>query len=257
MTELLVNLERAGRKAVITVNRPDKLNALDKNVLEQLRAAVSDLKSDPEVTTVVLRSAGDKAFVAGADIAAMSGLSPAEARDFALYGQKVFSMLADLPAVVIAQVQGFALGGGFELALSADIIVASRRAKFGLPEVGLGLIPGFGGTQRLSRRAGYARALELVVTARQMTAEEALSMGVVNAVADPEELESLCSSIVNQILSQGPHAVKAAKRAVSQSVELSLEKGLDLEAELFGKAFGHPDSREGIAAFLEKRKPHF
>jgi enoyl-CoA hydratase len=257
MTELLVNLERTGRKAEITVNRPDKLNALDRGVLEQLRAAASDLKSDPDLSVLVIRSAGDRAFVAGADIASMSGLSSTEARDFALYGQKVFSMLAELPAVVLAQVQGHALGGGFELALCADIIVASKKARFGLPEVGLGLIPGFGGTQRLRRRVGYGRAVELAVTARQISAEEALGMGIVNSIAEPDELGNVCGAVVSQILSQGPLAVRAAKLAVRQSMELPLERGLDLEAELFGKAFGNPESREGIAAFLEKRRPHF
>jgi enoyl-CoA hydratase len=253
---ILVSHDLDARVARITVNRPDKLNALNAEVLEQLERAVVALERDtPQVIRVT--GAGDKAFVAGADIRAMQGMSVESARAFASYGAHVFERLSGLGAIVVAEVQGFALGGGFELALACDIIVASTQAKFGLPEVGLGLIPGFGGTQRLTRRIGYGRAVELVTTGRTIGAAEAQTLGIINDLTEPGALTLRVDGLTQEILSKGAHAAATAKRALRASYDLPLTSGLGLEATLFSQCFAHPESAEGITAFVERRAPKF
>lgn len=248
--------ESGNKQAEILLNRPEKLNALDSLMLEALERKIAILEREP-ATVVRLRSAGTKAFVAGADIAAMQNMSADSARAFAAYGAHVFERLASLGAIVIAEVQGFALGGGFELALACDLIVASRNAHFGLPEVGLGLIPGFGGTQRLTRRIGYGKAIEMIATGKRIDAATAASLGIVNALTEPEDLRARADEFAGAVLLNSSHAVAAAKRAVRASQEVTMTAGLGLEASFFGQCFTHSESKEGISAFLEKRTPKF
>lgn len=242
---------------ILFLNRPDKLNALNSDVLSAIESFVTQLESHPP-TVLRIQTAGTKAFVAGADIANMATLTPPQALEFARKGASVFERISRLRSVVIAEIQGFALGGGLELALSADVLYALDSAKFGLPEVGLGLIPGFGGTQRLSRRIGYGNAIEWTCSGRMMSAQEALSFGLVNRVtATPEELRNQVNQLVADILSKGPLAVRNAKRAIQASLEVPMSSGLEMEAQLFSECFTRAESKEGIQAFLEKRKAVF
>jgi enoyl-CoA hydratase len=251
-------VERTDGVALVTVNRPDKLNALDANVLRELRAAVEDLSTlDGEVRVGILTGAGDRAFVAGADIAAMSRMSTAEALEFSRAGHAVCSALEESAFPWIAAVNGFALGGGCELALACDFIVASDRAKIGQPEVNLGLMPGFGGTQRLGRRVGAARARELIYTATAIGADRAMEIGLVNEVVPAEELMDRVREIAGVIASKAPLAIAASKRTISHGLDAGLPAGNELEMNAFSSLFGTEDEREGTAAFLEKRKPNF
>ncbi len=239
--------------AVVTIRREEALNALNRMVVEELGRALQSLGTDANVKAIVLTGAGDKAFVAGADIAEMANLGPAEARAFAELGHGVGDAIAKMAKPVIAAVNGFALGGGCELALACDFIYASDRAKFGQPEVNLGLIPGFGGTQRLLRRVGPARAAELVYSADIIGADEALRIGLVNAVVPGAELMTRAKAQANKIASKAPLAIAAGKRALRQAEELSLRAGNELERELFAALFATADQKEGTRAFIEKR----
>ncbi|MEN9825008.1 MAG: hypothetical protein RI953_753 [Pseudomonadota bacterium] len=250
-------LVREAGVGIIEISRPEALNALNAEVLGQLKQAVEQAQKSVDLSAVILRSAGEKAFIAGADIKEMINLTPQQAKEFSKFGQQVFFSLNNLPQVVIAQVQGFALGGGLECALAADFIIASRQAKFGLPEVGLGLIPGFGGTQRLVQRLGYARALEWMTSAEKYTADAAYSLGLLNRVVNPEELASTVESLARTIAAQGPLAVRAAKECARAALQSSGDFGFDFEAQLFGARFAGEESREGLGAFVEKRKPRF
>lgn len=252
-----VTLSVEGSVATLVVNRPEALNALNKAVIEELSVHVRSLENNKDVQVVVLTGAGDKAFVAGADIKEMLSFGPEEAAHFGRLGAQVFSALGSLPQIVIAKVQGFALGGGLELALSADFIVASGKAKFGLPEVTLGLIPGFGGTQRLAERIGAARALEWVTTAERYDAQTALAVGLVNRVVAHEELDASVSALAQKISAQGPGAVRAAKSVVVNSQRVNFGVGYELEAARFGLRFGTPEAKEGLLAFVEKRPAAF
>lgn len=243
--------------AYLQIERPDALNALNGDVLSELSLATEELRSRDDVHVVILSGSGEKAFVAGADIKHMHKLSSVEAHAFSLMGNRIFASLATLPQIVIARVQGFALGGGLELALAADFIVASSNAKFGLPEVSLGLIPGFGGTQRLTRKIGYARAMEWMATADKISADVALQCGLVNHVVAPEELVNFTNSLAGRILKNGPKAVKAAKVAARQGLETTLAMGSEFESSLFGLRFGTAESSEGMGAFVEKRPAQF
>jgi enoyl-CoA hydratase len=243
--------------ASLEIKRPEALNALNAQVLHELGECVEKIRSAPDVSVVVLRSQGEKAFVAGADIKEMATLTPSEAQAFSELGSRVFQSLNNLPQVVIARVQGFALGGGLELALSADFIVASNRAKFGLPEVSLGLIPGFGGTQLLSRRIGLARALEWISTGDKYTAEQALQAGLLNSIVTPEDLDAAIERMVASMLRNGPAALRTAKRVARRGANMSLADASLLESAEFGLRFGTPESSEGMAAFLEKRAAKF
>jgi enoyl-CoA hydratase len=250
-------LVEGGPIAVVTVNRPQVLNALDDTTLRELTDAFIALSGDAAVRCVILTGAGEKAFVAGADIAAMAGLGPDEGRAFAERGHRLGAVMESGRAPVIAAVNGFALGGGLELALACDFALCSSNAKLGRPEVGLGVIPGFGGTQRLARRIGPGGARELVYTGNVIGAEEALRLGLVNAVTEPAALLPAARTLAEKIASRAPLAVAAAKRALREGADLPLGQALALEAELFGALFATTDQKEGMRAFLEKRPAKF
>jgi len=250
-------VEIRGRVGWITINRPDKLNALDAAVLDDLDRAIDGLTASEGVGAIVVTGAGAKAFVAGADISGFPGLSAAQGRDLALRGQRLFNRIESSAKPVIAAVNGFALGGGCELALACHLRVVATGARFGQPEVKLGLIPGYGGTQRLPRLVGRGRALELLLTGGMIDAETARSWGLVNRVVDADELQAAAQSLAEEILAVSPFAVARCLEAVAGGLDLPLSEGLELEAERFGACFGSEDMKEGVGAFLEKRPPAF
>jgi enoyl-CoA hydratase len=241
----------------ITFNRPEKLNALNHATLRELDDAVGGAATDDEVLAVVLTGAGEKAFVAGADISELNSLEPIEARDFSVFGQSVFSRIEHLNKPVVAAVNGYALGGGCELAMACHLRVASVNAVFGQPEVKLGLIPGYAGTQRLPRLVGRGRALELVITGRNVGAEEAERIGLVNVVSELEDLKQTVNDLMHSILANGPLAVGHCIEAVNRGFDLPFDDACRLEANLFAIGAATEEMREGTAAFLEKRKPKF
>ncbi len=243
--------------ALLTLNRPDALNALNVEVLDELRDAIVGLAQSPEVLAVLITGAGDKAFVAGADISEMADFGPLEARDLSRMGQDAFAHIENAPLPVIALINGFALGGGLELALSCHLRIAASSARLGLPEVTLGLIPGFGGTQRLSRLAGPGVAREWVLTGDHFSAEEAHRVGVVNRVVAPEDLLEAGRALALKISSRGPLAVASALEVIRVGLEVGQTQGEAAEADAFGLIFASEDMREGTKAFLEKRKPAF
>jgi enoyl-CoA hydratase len=253
----VVLVERDGDLVTLTLNRPEKLNALSRELLAELARAVHELAQDAGVRCAILTGAGEKAFAAGADIAAMSELTPTQAKQFAEAGHRIGHAIEALPFPVIAAVNGFALGGGCELALACDFIYASDKAKLGQPEVNLGVIPGFGGTQRLARRVGEARARELCMTGDTLGAEEALRIGLVNAVVPHAELLPRVREVAKKIASKGPLAVAAVKRVVARGADVPLPTANELEATAFAALFGSHDQREGMKAFLEKRAARF
>ena len=242
---------------VLTVNRPQALNALNAETLDELLQAFARVAQDQEARALLVTGAGDKAFVAGADIAAMRNMSALAAHGFSEKGQRVMQVIEALPIPVIALVNGYALGGGCELALACDWIIASERAVFGQPEVNLGIPPGFGGTQRLARIVGRARALELVTTGRQVKPDEALRIGLVNAVVPGAQLTEKGLEMARLIAAKAPVAVRVAKQAVQRGLDLDLANGCVLETSLFAFAFGTADRKEGMTAFLEKRAAKF
>lgn len=246
---------RDGAVTTVTVNRPEARNALDGATLDALLHAFAAIERDGAVRCAILTGAGDRAFVAGADIKAMAGLDPVGARAFSEHGRRLCDLLEALSVPVIAAVNGWALGAGFELALACDFIYAARDAKLGLPEVGLGVIPGMGGTQRLARRVGEARARELIYTAAVVEADRALEMNMVNAVVEPKELAGRARAAADAIAAQAPLAVASAKRAIREGGTLSLEAGIDREQQLFSGLFATADQEEGMRAFVEKRPP--
>ena len=243
--------------ATITINRPDKLNALNNDVLEEIAQGLDEALESDDVGVVVITGAGDKAFVAGADISMLADQGVLDGRDNSLLGQALMEAVEDAPKPVIAAVNGYALGGGCELALACDFRYCSSNALFGLPEVGLGIIPGYGGTQRLPRLVGSGVALELILTGKKIDADEALRIGLVNCVCEPDDLLPSVYKTAGKILEQGPVAVQFAKQAVRRGLLLSLKDGLDAEADLFGMISSTSDMAEGMSAFLEKRKPDF
>ena len=249
--------ERRGAIELVTVNRPKALNAIDASVLDALSDLVDELSEDAHLRGVVLTGAGEKAFVAGADIEAMSTLGPAGAEHFSARGQRVLDGLSALPVPVVAAVNGFALGGGCELAMACHLRVASESAKFGQPEVKLGIGPGYGGTVRLPRLVGKGRALDLLLTARMVGADEALQMGLVNRVVPADRLMAEAEQLLRTILANGPLAVRLCIEAVDAGLEMSLEEALLLEANHFGLLASTDDMREGMGAFLEKRTASF
>ena len=252
----LVTLEQSAGIATVTINRPDKLNALNVDVLSALHSAIEQIRAWEDARCVILTGAG-KAFVAGADISEMQSLGEPAAREFSSKGHEVFAALEALPVPVIAAVNGFALGGGCELALACDFIHASAKAKFGQPEVKLGVIPGFGGTQRLARRVGIGRARELVYTGAMIDAEEALRIGLANAVHAPDELLAKVGEVAALIGTMGPFAISEAKRVLRDGEGLALPEANQLEVDGFARCFATADQKEGMAAFLEKRKAAF
>ena len=242
---------------LLVVNRPDALNALNAATLDDLTQAITRVGGDDTARVLLVTGAGEKAFVAGADIGEMQGLSPEQAHAFSEKGMRVMHALETLHVPVIALVNGYALGGGCELAMACDWIMASERAVFGQPEVNLGIPPGFGGTQRLTRLVGRARAMELVTTARQIKADEALRIGLVNHVVPAPALRQAGMEMAQTLAAKGPIAVQLAKQAVQRGQNLDLVRACAYETELFAQAFATADQREGMQAFLDKRKPRF
>lgn len=242
---------------VITINRPDALNALNSATLDELEGLLASLDRDESVRALLITGAGDKAFVAGADIRELIELDGLAAHALSLMGQRITDRLESMPVPVVAAVNGYALGGGFELALACDFIYASENARLGLPEVNLGIIPGFGGTQRLCRLVGTARALEMCLTGSQLDAEEAYELGIVNRVLPQDKLMEETLKRAEEMALKGRYAVAAIKRLVRAAPDVDLTRGLEMESAAFGLAFSHPDAKEGFSAFLEKRKPKF
>ncbi len=241
--------------ATITVNRPKALNALNSSVLDGIRATVESLVGKADA--ILLTGAGEKAFVAGADIAEMVAYSSEQAETFSRRGQEAFQTLADFPGPTVAAINGFALGGGLELAMACDILVAADTAKLGLPETTLAVVPGFGGTQRLPRRVGPGKAKQLLFTGGMIDAAEALRIGLVDEVTEPDALIPYCTKLLTKTLRNGPIAVAAAKRLVDDGLDMELSDAISMEAAAFGHVFGTSDQTEGMTAFLEKRKPVF
>jgi enoyl-CoA hydratase len=252
-----IRVTLADQHALITIDRPKALNALSSALLSELTTAVSELELSDEVRVVVITGAGDKAFVAGADIAEMRDLGPMQAEAMSEMGGNLGLAIEGSAKPYIAAVNGFALGGGLELALACDFVYAARTAKLGLPEVKLGVIPGFGGTQRLPRRVGVAKAKELIFTGEMIGADEALRIGLVDAVHAPEALLDEVTKTVARIAGNGPLAVAAAKRLVHVGQSISLEAAVMLEQRTFAGLFASDDQREGMAAFLDKRPAKF
>lgn len=250
-------LEKEGNIALLTINRPKALNALNPEVLKELGQAVDVITADDEIFVVILKGSGEKAFVAGADITAMQKMNALEAREFAILGQEVFKKLEYMNKPVIAAINGFALGGGCELAMACDIRVASEKSKFGQPEAGLGVTPGFAGTQRLPRLVGKGRAKELIYTCDIIGAADAHRIGLVNHVVPEDQLLDFCKAMAGRIASKGQIAVRLCKAAIDQGLEMDVDKGMAYEAEIFGLCFATEDQKEGMTAFVEKRKASF
>jgi len=249
--------EVTGGVATLTINRPDKLNALNTATLNEIEQAFEHCRTSPEVRALVLTGAGEKAFVAGADIKELSTMTPLTAKDLAYRGQRILARLEDLGKPSVAMINGFALGGGLEMALACTLRTAALTARLGLPEVSLGIIPGYGGTQRLSRVAGPGVAREWILTGEPFSAEEAWRVGIVNRVFPAAELRAGTMKLVETILSRGPVAVRFAMEAIHRGTNMHQREGEKLECDLFGLAASTEDMKEGMGAFLEKRKPTF
>ena len=252
MTNVL--LEKKGNIAVATINRPKALNALNSAVVADLDEMIGQIMADEEIRALVITGSGEKAFVAGADIGEMSTLTKAEGEAFGKLGNDVFRRLEKLPIPTIAAVNGFALGGGCELSMSCDIRICADTAVFGQPETGLGITPGFGGTQRLARLVGPGMAKQLIYTAKNIKADEALRIGLVNAVYPAEELMPAAEKMASTIAKNAPIAVRACKKAINEGLQVDMDKAVVIEEKLFGSCFQSADQIEGMSAFLEKRK---
>lgn len=252
-----VTFEREENLAIVTINRPKALNALNSETLRELNAVIDELEADSNIYCVILTGSGEKAFVAGADISEMKDLDSAAGEEFGLLGNKVFRRIETLDKPVIAVISGFALGGGCELAMACDIRIASERARFAQPEVGLGITPGFGGTQRLPRLVGEGKAKELIYTCAMVNAEEALRIGLVNKVVPLESLMEEAKKMAKAIIANAPIAVKLCKDAINRGMQVDMDKAIEIEAQDFGKCFDSEDQVEGMTAFIEKRAKSF
>ena len=249
-----VILEKEGHLAIVTINRPKALNALNSATLKDLNTVLDDLEKDNNIYAVILTGAGEKSFVAGADIAEMKDLNEAQGKEFGELGNNVFLRIENLDKPIIAAIQGFALGGGCEISMACDIRIASEKAVFGQPEVGLGITPGFGGTQRLARIVGLGKAKEMIYTARNIKADEAYRVGLVNKVVPLEDLMDEAKKMASNIIANAPVAVRLCKDAINRGMQVSIDKAVKIESENFGKCFATEDQTEGMTAFLEKRK---
>jgi enoyl-CoA hydratase len=245
-------VEREGRVAILTINRPDKLNALNDQVRNDMLEILGQIEHDDGIGVVVLTGAGEKSFIAGADIGEFAGRTPFDQRH-AMRSPRIFDVMASYPKPVIAMINGFCLGGGCELAMSCDLRIASEKARFGQPEINLGLIPGGGGTQRMPRLVGAGHALRLILTGEMIGAAEAKEIGLVEMVVPAEELRAKTLELANKIASKSPLTVKVAKEAVRASERLAIEEGISYERDLFCLCFSTADKEEGVKAFLEKR----
>ncbi|GHV35425.1 short-chain-enoyl-CoA hydratase [Synergistales bacterium] len=252
MNNLLMEVEN--EIAVVTINRPKSLNALNSETLAELNQCFCEIETRKDIKVVILTGSGEKSFVAGADISEMVNATAAEGRTMGLLAYNAFGKLENMPQVTIAAVNGFALGGGCEISMACDIRIASENAKFGQPEVGLGTLPGFGGTQRLPRLVGKGRAKELIFTCDMIDAQEAYRIGLANKVVPLAELIDYCKKMAAKIISKGSYAISLAKSAINTGLDVDLSSGLKLEAGLFGLSFATADKKEGMSAFLEKRQ---
>ena len=260
MPHLLIQhllIEDRGAVRVVTINRPDKLNALNAAVLDELHATFAAIADDPAVRVAVLRGAGGKAFVAGADIAELAALNPVQTRDFSRHGQRLMRRIETLGKPTIAMIGGFALGGGMELAMACHLRIAADTAKLGQPEINLGVLPGFGGTQRLLRLAGRGAALELCLLGAPISAQRAYELGIVNRVVTSEQLEATTFALAEQLATAAPQALRGILDAVLIGGDCGIEAGLDYETQAFAVCASTHDMREGTTAFLERRKPVF
>ncbi|MCD7855093.1 MAG: short-chain-enoyl-CoA hydratase [Clostridiales bacterium] len=248
--------EVKGNVAVLTINKPQALNALNDEVLSDLSQAFTEAENNKDVYVIIITGAG-KAFVAGADISQMKDFGAVEGKAFGVYGNSVFMAIENSPKPVIAAINGFALGGGNELALSCDMRIASSKAKFGQPEVGLGITPGFGGTQRLPRTVGKVKAMELILTGKTIKADEALSIGLVNKVVEPEALMDEAMALAEAICANAQIAVRQSKACINRGLQTDIATGVSFEAEAFGLCFATEDQKEGMTAFVEKREKNF
>lgn len=252
-----ITLEKDGNLAVITINRPKALNALNSDTLKDLDLAITNIEKDSNVYCVILTGSGEKSFVAGADISEMKYLDSKGGEEFGILGNRVFRRLENLDKPVIAAISGFALGGGCELAMACDIRIASEKAKFAQPEAGLGITPGFGGTQRLARLVGAGKAKELIYTCDMIKADEALRIGLVNKVVPLENLMEEAKAMANKIMANAPIAVKLCKDAIDRGLQVNIDEAIMIEAEDFGKCFSTEDQVEGMTAFMERRAKNF
>lgn len=252
-----VTTAAGARIGILKISRPEAMNALNKQVISDLRLVVADLSSKRDIRALILTGDGEKSFVAGADIKEMESISPAQARELSIGGQALFSKLEELPCPVIAVMNGFALGGGLELALACDFIVASTKAKWGLPEVTLGLIPGYGGTQRLARNLGRTLARRIAMSGEMFTAQQGYEWGLFAHLAEPQELMNVAMKIAETMSTRAPMAMAWVKEAINSGDDRTLSEGMKLEAELFARTFETKDHTEGIKAFVEKRAPAF
>jgi len=242
---------------ILTIERPKALNALNRQTLMEIDEALTSAFNDENVKVIVITGSGNKAFVAGADIAEMKNMTPIEAVEFSKLGQKVFRYIEMAKKPVIAAINGYALGGGLELAMACDIRIASKNAKFGQPEVGLGIIPGFAGTQRLPRLVGISKAKELIFTGDMINADEAYRIGLVSKIVEEPDLMNEVFELAKKIISKGPYAVGIAKECINRGTETDIETATEYEAKAFGLCFATKDQKEGMGAFLEKRAPKF
>jgi enoyl-CoA hydratase len=243
--------------AVLTISRPAALNALNSSFFTEMEDYLTNLSKMKEVRVLIITGDGEKSFVAGADIAEMVNMNPEQAMKFSQTGQKVFAMIEELDIPVIAAVNGFALGGGCELAMACDFRIAGSNAKFGQPEVNLGLIPGYAGTQRLSRLAGPADALYMICTAEMLTADDALRIGLVQRVTEPAKLMETVMELAKKIITKGPESVKKSKKLIRDGFKMNFRDACEMESKVFSGLFGTPEATEGMKAFLEKRKANF
>lgn len=252
----MIQLHNEGKIATLTIHRPEALNALNSALLDELSEVVQELSTNQEISVLII-TGEDRSFVAGADIAEMAQYTPEEALSFARKGAGLFRRIELLPQVVIASINGFCLGGGCELAMACDLRIASEKAKMGQPETGLGIPPGFGGTQRLPRLVGIERAKELIFSSRIIRADEALAIGLISRVVPHDELMSQTMALAQSIAAQSPSALRLAKDAINRGIQSDIDTALSIENDLFALAFASPEQKEGMSAFLEKRRPQF
>lgn len=252
-----VIFEKEGRIAIVSINRPKALNALNTATLKELDKVVDAIACDDDIFAVIITGAGEKSFVAGADISEMKDMNALEGRKFGILGNKVFRKIEKLEKPVIAAINGYALGGGCELSLVCDIRIASTKARIGQPETGLGITPGFGGTQRLARTIGVGLAKQMIYTARPIKADEAYRIGLVNEVVEPDKLMEEAKKLANDIADQAPIAVRMCKSAINRGLQTDIDTGTAYESEVFGECFSTEDQKEAMTAFIEKRKKCF